>query len=89
MNVGSPKVHKHAIANVSMPIEMVENKQVHACKGKNLAQEFDASSALDGPMKFRGQSNCETLNNCTIVEVGLQQPLVVANVSSCKVYMLK
>jgi hypothetical protein len=23
------------------------------------------------------------------VEVGLQQPLVVANVSSCKVYMLK
>ncbi len=68
---------------------MVENKQVHACKGKNLAQEFDASGALDGQMKFRGQSNCETLNNCTIVEVGLQQPLVVANVSSCKVYMLK
>lgn len=49
-----------------MPIEMVENKQVHACKGKNLAQEFDASSALDGPMKFRGQSSCETLNDCTI-----------------------
>ncbi len=68
---------------------MVENKQVHACRGKNLAQEFDASGALDGQMKFRGQSNCETLNNCTIVEVGLQQPLVVANVSSCKVYMLK
>ncbi len=54
VNVGSPKVCKHAIVDVSMPIEMVENEQMHVRKGKNLAQNIDASDALDGPMKFKG-----------------------------------
>jgi hypothetical protein len=34
VNVGSPEVHKHAIVDVNMPIEMVENEQVHVRKGK-------------------------------------------------------
>jgi hypothetical protein len=48
MGVGSQKVERHAIANVSMPNEMVENEQVKAHKGKNLAQEFDVSIAVNG-----------------------------------------
>jgi hypothetical protein len=67
-----------------MLIEMVENEQVHPHKGKNLAQEFGVSDALNGPMKFGGQSNGETLNGYIIVGIGLQQPLVVADVSTCK-----
>jgi hypothetical protein len=84
VSVVSLEVCKHAIIDVNMLIEMVENDQVHICKGKNLAQEFDASNALDGPMKFGGQSNGETLNGYIIVGVDLQQPLVVVGVSTCK-----
>ncbi len=78
------EVCRHAIIDVDMLIEMVKNEQVHTRKGKNLAQEFDASDALDGPIKFGGQSNGETLNGYTIVGVGVQQPLVVADVYTCK-----
>jgi hypothetical protein len=67
MGVGSPEVQKHAITNISMPNEMVENEQVKAHKGKNLAQEFNASGALDGPMKSKDQSNGETFD-CTFQE---------------------
>jgi len=45
-----------------MPNETVVNEQVKACKGKNLAQEFDVSGALDGPMKSKDQSNGESFD---------------------------
>lgn len=48
MGVGSQKVQRHAIANVSMPNEMVENEQMKARKSKNLAQEFDVNIAVNG-----------------------------------------
>jgi hypothetical protein len=42
---GSPNGKVISIANGTNPLDMLENTNVHANKGKNLALEFDISSA--------------------------------------------
>jgi hypothetical protein len=66
---GESRGAKTSITNISMPNETVVNEQVKACKGKNLAQEFDVSGALDGPMKSKDQNNGESFD-CIIPIIG-------------------
>jgi hypothetical protein len=60
------------VANGTNPLDMLENTNMHARRGKNVALEFDASSARDGAVTLGGQNSGETFN-CIHLGLGIQQ----------------
>jgi hypothetical protein len=71
------------VANGTNPLDMLENTNMHARRGKNVALEFDASSsARDGALTLGGQNSGETFN-CIRLGLGIQQHKLVGE-PQCK-----
>jgi hypothetical protein len=58
MVIGSLEIKGKTLVDETNPFHMMEQKLLHFQKGKHLAQDFDASSALGA--SFGGQTSKET-----------------------------
>jgi len=66
------EIKGQTLANETNPSHMMEQKLLHFQKGKNLAQDFDASGAPRG--NYGGQMNGETHIDGKNMGLGYQQP---------------